>query len=147
MLNAPIGALGLPLISMRSTLLCLDPQSPGHAEAAELLGRVTGGLTNDSALTEALIVVLGTLAAGHTVRITEEHGFFTPAEAARLLAVSRHHVEMLIARGDLAVILEPVSANRLISAADVEAMRVEQHRRRKGVDAMIDALIDGGARP
>ena len=130
---------------MRSAVVHLVPESPGQREAAELLKRVGGGLTHDPALTEALQVFLETVAAGHTVRITEEHDFYTPAEAGRLLGVSRQYVDKLIARGDLAVTRKPGSTHRLIAAADIDAMRAEQDRRRLGVDSMIDTLLDGGA--
>ncbi len=88
---------------------------------------------------------LESVAGGHTVRITQEHDFYTPAEAGRLLGVSRQYVDKLIARGELPVTHKPESTHRLIAAADIDAMRAEHDRRRSGVDSMIDTLLDGGA--
>ncbi|MEZ5143102.1 MAG: helix-turn-helix domain-containing protein [Acidimicrobiales bacterium] len=89
--------------------------------------------------------LLEPLAAGQTVRIIEESTFYTPTEAGRMLGVSRQYIDKLIARGELPVTHKPESSHRLIDAADIEAIRARRERRRQGVDAMVDTLIDGGA--
>ena len=68
----------------------------------------------------------------------------SPAEAARLLGVSRQYVDRLLADGRLPYTRKPESTHRTISVADVEALVTERSRRRTNTDKAITALLDGG---
>jgi len=130
---------------MRTQVLHLDPDSPARDEARSMLKRLRDEPGADPALIEALTLVLQSAAAGHTVRITEESTFYTPAEAGRMLGVSRQYIDKMIARGELPATHKPGSSHRLVNADDIDAARAKRDERRRGVDAMVDTLLDGGA--
>ena len=68
----------------------------------------------------------------------------SPAEAARILDVSRQYVDRLLADGRLPFGHKPGSTHRTIRVVDVERLAAERSRRRASTDAAITALIDGG---
>jgi len=74
---------------MRTQVLHLEPDSPARHEALTILERLRLEAGTDPSLIEALSLVLESAAAGHTVRITEEASYYSPAEAARMLGVSK----------------------------------------------------------
>ena len=84
------------------------------------------------------------IAAGrHPVYVTAEDEV-SPAEAARLLGVSRQYVDRLLADGRLPYARKPESTHRTISVADIEALVTERSRRRSNTDKAITALLEGG---
>lgn len=84
------------------------------------------------------------IAAGrHPVYVTAEDDV-SPAEAARMLGVSRQFVDRLLAGGRLAFAHKPGSTHRTIRVAAVEQFANERIRRRTNTDKAIDALLDGG---
>ena len=88
--------------------------------------------------------LLRDLAAGrHPIYITSEDEV-SPAEAARILDVSRQYVDRLIADGRLPFGHKPGSTHRTIRVADVERLAAERARRRTSTDKAITALVDGG---
>lgn len=130
---------------MRTRVVHFEHDSPAQIEAQELLNRLAGDVTREPSLTDALRQLLEPLAAGHTVRITEDNDYYTPSEAGRMLGVSRQYVDKLIARGELEATHKPQSSHRLINVSDIEALRAKRDMRRQGVDAMVDTLLDSGA--
>jgi excisionase family DNA binding protein len=71
--------------------------------------------------------VLATLAAGHTVEVSEYRTELTPNEAADFLNVSRPYVIKLIDEGVLPVRM--VGSHRRIPYADLAAYKIEQSAR------------------
>jgi excisionase family DNA binding protein len=88
--------------------------------------------------------VVRDIAAGrHPVYVTAEDDL-SPAEAARILGVSRQFVDRLLASGRLAFAHTPGSTHRTIRVAASEQFANERNRRRANTDRAIDALLDGG---
>ena len=84
------------------------------------------------------------IAAGrHPVYVTTEDEI-SPAEAARLLGVSRQYVDRLLADGRLPYTRKPDSTHRTISVANIETLINERSRRRSNTDKAITALLEGG---
>jgi excisionase family DNA binding protein len=84
------------------------------------------------------------IAAGrHPVYVTAEDDV-SPAEAARILGVSRQFVDRLLSSGRLAFAHKPGSTHRTIRVAAVEQFANERSRKRTNTDRAIDALLDGG---
>lgn len=68
----------------------------------------------------------------------------SPAEAARILGVSRQFVDRLLASGRLAFAHKPGSTHRTIRVEAVEQFANERSRKRTNTDKAIEALLDGG---
>ncbi len=84
------------------------------------------------------------IAAGrHPVYVTAEDDV-SPAEAARILGVSRQFVDRLLSSGRLAFAHKPGSTHRTIRVAAIEQFANERSRKRTNTDKAIDALLDGG---
>lgn len=98
-----------------------------------------------SDLVAALTVrLIRDIAAGrHPVYVTAEDEV-TPAEAARLLGVSRQYVDRLLTDGRLPYTRKPDSTHRTISVANIEALVADRSRRRSNTDKAITALLEGG---
>jgi excisionase family DNA binding protein len=84
------------------------------------------------------------IAAGRHPVYTTAEAEVTPAEAARLLGVSRQYVDRLLVSQRLAFTRKPGSTHRMIRMADVDRLIAERQRRRVNTDRAIAALIDGG---
>ena len=118
----------------------------------EEIRRILGVPNDDAAMGQLaeLITALSNrllrdLAAGKTpVYASEPDEGLTPAEAARMLGVSRQFVDRMIATGKLACTNKPRSTHRVVAVTDVERFAAERARRRDGVNRAIDALRDGG---
>jgi excisionase family DNA binding protein len=68
----------------------------------------------------------------------------SPAEAARVLGVSRQFVDRAIATGKIAHSHKPGSSHRLIAVSELDRFAAERVRRRDSVNQAIDALREGG---
>lgn len=88
--------------------------------------------------------LLRDLAAGRHPIYTTSEDEVSPAEAARILDVSRQYVDRMIADGRLPFGHKPGSTHRTIRVVDVERLAAARSRRRASTDAAITALIDGG---
>jgi excisionase family DNA binding protein len=111
-------------------------------------GRVLDALGSEPALRDLVAAVAERLvrdiAAGrHPVYVTAEDDV-SPAEAARILGVSRQFVDRLLLSGRLAFAHKPGSTHRTIRVAAVEQFANERSRKRTNTDRAIDALLDGG---
>lgn len=94
-----------------------------------------------AALTERLV---RDIAAGrHPMYVTNEDEV-SPAEAARLLGVSRQYVDRLLINGRLPFTRKPGSTHRTIRVASIEHLANERSRRRNNTDKAITALLEGG---
>lgn len=109
-----------------------------RAAARQLAARVDDG----SDLGHALRLVLEDVADGQSVVILRPTQEVTPAEAARVLGVTRQFVDRLCAEGVLAFRRLPGSRHRRILVADVLAVAAERDRRREGAAAIRSALDD-----
>ncbi|MEO6125983.1 MAG: helix-turn-helix domain-containing protein [Ilumatobacteraceae bacterium] len=85
------------------------------------------------------------LAAGRNPVYTTSEAEVTPAEAARLLNVSRQFLDRQMAAGKIAYTNKPGSTHRVLKVADVKRFAEQRDGRRDGVAKAIDALLDGGA--
>ena len=109
-----------------------------RAAARQLAARVDDG----SDLGHALRLVLEDVADGRSVVILRPTQEVTPAEAARVLGVTRQFVDRLCAEGVLAFRRLPGSRHRRILLADVLTVAAERDRRRAGAAAIRSALDD-----
>ena len=109
-----------------------------RAAARQLAARVDDG----SDLGHALRLVLEDVADGQSVVILRPTQEVTPAEAARVLGVTRQFVDRLCADGVLVFRRLPGSRHRRILVADVLAVVAERDRRREGAAAIRSALDD-----
>ena len=81
------------------------------------------------------------LAAGKSpVYVSSADAGVTPAEAARVLGVSRQFVDRMIAAGRLSATRKPGSSHRLVSVSDLERLATQRLQRRDGVARAVDAI-------
>ena len=112
-----------------------------HAEVLDAMDDQPALRELVTAFTERLI---GDIAAGRHPIYTTSDDELSPAEAARMLGVSRQYVDRLIADGRLPFSRKPGSTHRLILVHDVEQLASARAERRKHSAAAIAALLDGG---
>ena len=118
--------------------------SPSPATRAQVLEALaTQPALSDLVAALAARLVRDIAAGRHPVYVTTEDEV-SPAQAARLLGVSRQYVDRLIADGRLPHTRKPDSTHRTISVANIEAPVNERTRRRSNADEAITALLEGG---
>jgi excisionase family DNA binding protein len=109
---------------------------------------VLAALDDQPALRELVLALaerlLRDLAAGRHPIYTTSDDEVSPAEAARILGVSRQYVDRLLADGRLPFSHKPGSSHRTILVTDVERLASARSRRRANTDTAITALLDGG---
>ena len=84
------------------------------------------------------------LAAGRHPIYTTSEDEVSPADAARLLGVSRQYVDRLMSDGRLQFTRKPGSTHRIVRVDDVERLLAERARRRDNTHRAITALLEGG---
>ncbi|MFN0090412.1 MAG: helix-turn-helix domain-containing protein [Acidimicrobiales bacterium] len=107
-----------------------------RAAARQLAARVDDG----SDLGHTLRAVLEDVANGQSVVVLRPGQEITPAQAARVLGVTRQFVDRLCAEGVLAYRRLPGSRHRRILVSDVLAVAAERDRRREGAAPIRSAL-------
>ena len=118
--------------------------SESPATRAQVLDALATQPALSDLVTALAVRLVRDIAAGrHPVYVTTEDEV-SPAEAARLLGVSRQYVDRLLADGRLPYTRKPDSTHRTITVANVEALVNERSRRRSNTDKAITAL---SARP
>lgn len=95
-------------------------------------------------LVELLRHAADVLVDGEAVAIVSDEAEVTPAEAAKLLGVSRQYVDRLVASGVLPVRRLPGSSYRRIPARAVLAQRATRERKRAGIRAVVDGAVAAG---
>ena len=95
-------------------------------------------------LVKALMVAAGSLEGGDTVAIVSEEAEVSPAQAAKLLGVSRQYVDRLIADELLPSRRLPHSSYRKIPVKAVLAHRKVRDVKREGVRTIVDGAIEAG---
>ena len=88
--------------------------------------------------------MLDHVAAGETVIVLRPEDEVTPAEAARILGVTRQYVDRLCEDEVLPFRRLPGSSHRRIRVADVIDARDERQRLRDGHAALLAVLADAG---
>ena len=118
--------------------------SESPATRAQVLDALATQPALSDLVTALAVRLVRDIAAGrHPVYVTTEDEV-SPAQAARLLGVSRQYVDRLLADGRLPYTRKPNSTHRTITVAKIEALVNERSRRRSNTDKTITALLEGG---
>ncbi len=95
-------------------------------------------------LVRLLAAGAGVLGDGDAVALVSEETELSPAEAARLLGVSRQYVDRLVADGVLPVRRLPQSRYRKIPARAVLAHRAAKDAKAAGIDSILEIADEAG---
>lgn len=115
----------------------LDPVDPTvRSDAKKLADRLAG----DTAVEAAVRSMLNDVADGARVVVLRAEDEVTPAQAAKLLGVTRQFVDRLCDDGVLAFRRLPGSRHRRIRVQDAVDVATEREQRRAGADAIRTAL-------
>jgi hypothetical protein len=130
-----------------------ESERPELEAVQALVGRSPAGVRvrvadNEVELPHSLVRVLleaaGALSTGSTVAIVAEEAEVSPAEAARLLGVSRQYVDRLLSNDLLPVRRLPHSSYRKIPVRAVLAHKQARERKQTGIHKIIDEAIAAG---
>ena len=97
-----------------------------------------------NSLVEALLATAASFDAGDTVAIVSENAEVTPAEAAKLLGVSRQYVDRLVDGGLLPVRRLPNSNYRRIAVRDVLRNKATRDRKHAAITSIVDDALASG---
>lgn len=97
-----------------------------------------------ASLVRVLLTAAETLEDGDTVVLVNEEAEVSPAEAAKLLGVSRQYVDRLIATDVLPSRRLPKSSYRKIPVRAVLAHRTTRDRKRAGIRSIVETASDAG---
>ena len=95
-------------------------------------------------LVEVLLAAADSLDVGDSVAIMSQQAEVSPAQAAKLLGVSRQYVDRLVEADVLPCRRLPNSAYRRIPVRAVIEHRVTRERKRAGIDTIINGAVDAG---
>ncbi len=118
-----------------------------------LIGSAPGGVRVEAGgsdlelprpLVEALIAVAESLDDGDAIAVVREATEVSPAQAAKLLGVSRQYVDRLVADGVLPARRLPKSSYRKIPTRAVLAYKTTSDRKRAGIRAIVDEATAAG---
>lgn len=124
-------------MTTRALATTLDPVDPAvRADAKNLAERLVGNTPVEAAVRS----MLDDVAHGARAVILRTEDEVTPAEAARLLGVTRQFVDRLCEDGVLPFHRLPRSRHRRIRVQDVLDVAAEREQRRAGGDALRAAL-------
>ncbi|MFT3799373.1 helix-turn-helix domain-containing protein [Microbacterium sp.] len=124
-------------MTTRALATTLDPDDPAvRSDAKNLAERLDG----NTAVEAAVRSLLDDVAHGARVVVLRTEDEVTPAEAAKLMGVTRQFVDRLCEDGMLAFRRLPASRHRRIRVQDVLDVAAERERRRAGGDALRAAL-------
>lgn len=115
------------------------PQGAGEAVLRYADGRE---VPVPAVLVEFLRTAAGELSAGHTVTVLASETLLSPAEAARLLGLSRPFVVRLLDEGTLPSEHLPGSRHRVVRLEDVLAFAERRNRRREGRRRITEVVED-----
>ena len=126
-------------MSIAAIAATLDPADPEiRDEARDLAGRFEDG----SVVGRAVRTMLDDVASGTKIVVLRSDDEVTPAQAARMLGVSRQFVDRLCEDEVLAFRRLPGSRHRRVRVQDVLDVGAERERRRAGGDALRAAIGD-----
>ena len=92
-----------------------------------------------------LQLALRTLANGDDVVVLAGNTELSPAEAGKVLGLSRQYVDRLIDLGDIPARTLPRSSHRRIRVADLAIYQGRSRQSRKRIAHAVNELIDAGA--
>jgi excisionase family DNA binding protein len=95
-------------------------------------------------LVRVLLAAADVLEDGDAVVLVNEEAEVSPAEAAKLLGVSRQYVDRLIASEVLPSRRLPRSSYRKVPVRAVLAHRTDRDRKRAGIRAVVESAADAG---
>lgn len=95
-------------------------------------------------LVRLLMAGAAALDEGVSLAVVSEEAEVSPAEAAKLLGVSRQYVDRLVAKGVLPARQIPHSRYRKIPVRAVLAHRVAKDAKRAGIASILDAADQAG---
>jgi excisionase family DNA binding protein len=134
-----VGGSYLALIDLREATHDVDTIS--RLDAAF---RQASELELPPSLVRLVVAGAGALGDGDSVALVSEEAEVSPAEAARLLGVSRQYVDRLVAKGVLPARLLPQSRYRKIPARAVLAYRAAKDAKRRGIASILEAADEAG---
>lgn len=97
-----------------------------------------------ASLVRVLLTAADVLEDGDAVVLVNEEAEVSPAQAAKLLGVSRQYVDRLIAAGVLPTRRLPKSSYRKVPVRAVLAHRASRDRKREGIRAAVDSAVEAG---
>lgn len=124
-------------MNTRALATTLDPVDPAVRSDAKSLGKRLHG---NSPVEAAVRSMLDDVARGERVVVLRTEDEITPAEAAKLMGVTRQFVDRLCEDGVLVFRRLPGSRHRRIRVQDVLNVAAEREQRRTGSDAIRAAL-------
>lgn len=119
----------------------LDPVDPEVRAAAS---RLATSIDDASEVGRVVRSLLNDVAHGERVVVLRAEDEISPAEAAKMLGVTRQFVDRLLADEVLVCRRLPGSRHRRIRVQDVVAVGVERDARRAGHEALRTAIEDAG---
>ncbi|MFA5606233.1 MAG: excisionase family DNA-binding protein [Leucobacter sp.] len=124
-------------MTMRPLATTLDPVDPAvRSDAKSLAERLHG----DTPVEIAVRSMLDAVAHGSRVVVLRTEDEVTPAEAAKLMGVTRQFVDRLCEDGILSFRRLPGSRHRRIRVEDVLEVAAEREQRQAGGDAIRTGL-------
>lgn len=97
-----------------------------------------------ASLVRVLLAAADVLEDGDAVVLVNEEAEVSPAEAAKLLGVSRQYVDRLIATGVLPTRRLPKSSYRKVPVRAVLAHRVSRDQKRAGIRSVVESAAEAG---
>ena len=95
-------------------------------------------------LVEALVAAAESFDDGDTIAVVSEEAEVSPAQASKLMGVSRQYVDRLVAQGMLPARKLPNSSYRKIPVRSVLAYREASERKRAGIRRVVDDATAAG---
>ncbi|MGO1591616.1 MAG: helix-turn-helix domain-containing protein [Ancrocorticia sp.] len=124
-------------MTAHSLVNTLDPADPAiRADAQNLAARLDG----DSPVEAAIRAMLDEVASGSPVVVLRTEDEVTPAQAAKILGVTRQFVDRLCEESVLSFRRLPDSRHRRIRVQDVLDVAAEREERRAGAAALRAAI-------
>lgn len=97
-----------------------------------------------ASLVRVLLAAADALEDGDTVVLVNEEAEVSPAQAAKLLGVSRQYVDRLITAGVLPSRRLPKSSYRKVPVRAVLAHRASRDHKRTGIQAVVASAVEAG---
>jgi hypothetical protein len=97
-----------------------------------------------ASLVRVLLAAADLLEDGDTVVLVNEEAEVSPAQAAKLLGVSRQYLDRLIAAEVLPSRRLPESSYRKVPVRAVLAHRADRDRKRAGIRAVVESAAEAG---
>jgi excisionase family DNA binding protein len=146
----PSGAKSVALVALSiyrevmATMMTAHTLDPADAGVRSDASRLAEGVDDSTTVGRFVRSMLDHVAAGELVVMLRAEDEVTPAEAARILGVTRQYVDRLCEDEVLPFRRLPGSSHRRLRVADVLAASDERRRLREGHEALLAAMTDAG---